>query len=138
MTDPARRCVDSGVIVAAFATWHERHETAYRLLRDPAEVAAHSLVESYSVLTRLPAPFRAPAPLVVTFFTERFARPPLELGAARTLALLSVFAEQRVVGGAVYDGLIGATAAASGCVLVTFDERAARTYRAVGCPFELL
>ncbi len=138
MSGAVRRCVDSGVIVAAFASWHERHDTARQVMREPVEVAAHSLVESYSVLTRMPAPFRAPPQVVFTFLADRFAGPALELPAAATLTLLGVLSQQSVVGGAVYDALIGATAISGGCVLVTFDERAARSYQAVGCPFQLL
>lgn len=41
-----------------------------------------------------------------------------------------------VRGGAVYDGLVGLTAAAADLVLLTRDHRAARTYRALGIPYE--
>jgi hypothetical protein len=57
---------------------------------------------------------------------------------SQPLGILGVLADQLIVGGAVYDALIGATALAAGCTLVTFDERAARTYRAVGCSIEVL
>ena len=62
------RCVDSGVIVAAFAPWHERHSDAIAVMVDKPQAVAHSLVETYSVLTRLPAPFRAPATVLATFW----------------------------------------------------------------------
>ena len=70
------RCVDSGVMVAAFAPWHERHSDALRLMVDKPRVVAHSLVEAYSVLTRLPAPFRAPAAVVAESLARRFPDDP--------------------------------------------------------------
>lgn len=39
--------------------------------------------------------------------------------------------------GSVYDGLIAATAAHNGAILLTADRRAARTYAALGAKFEL-
>jgi predicted nucleic acid-binding protein len=41
-------------------------------------------------------------------------------------------------GGAIYDALIGATAAEAGLPLLTFDRRAQRTYEAVGVEVRFL
>ena len=139
MTSGAKgRCVDSGIIVAAFAPWHERHSDANALVAVHPHVVAHSLVETYSVMTRLPAPFRAPADVVATFLARRFPDDPLVLPAGDLVGLLERLATVGVHGGAVYDAVIGATAGSADCVLVTLDRRAARTYRLVGCSFELL
>ena len=132
------RCVDSGVMVAAFAPWHERQSDALRLMVDKPRVVAHSLVEAYSVLTRLPAPFRAQAAVVATFLARRLPEDPLALPAGDLVGLLGRLATAGVHGGAVYDAIIGATAGAADCVLLTLDRRAARTYRLVGCSFEVL
>ena len=132
------RCVDSGIMVAAFAPWHERHSDAMTLMVDKPQAVAHSLVETYSVLTRLPAPFRAPAAVVATFLARRFPDDPLVLTAGDLVGLLGRLATAGVHGGAVYDAIIGATAGAADCVLLTLDRRAARTYRLVGCSFEVL
>jgi len=70
------RCVDAGVMVAAFAPWHERHSDAMTLMVDQPRVVAHFLVETYSVLTRLPAPFRAPAAVVAESLARRFPDDP--------------------------------------------------------------
>jgi AbrB family looped-hinge helix DNA binding protein len=72
--------VDTSVVVAGFASWHEAHRSAAALARQP-RVPAHVLVEAYSVLTRLPPPHRAPARLVATFLAERFREAPLALPA---------------------------------------------------------
>ncbi|MEX2240756.1 MAG: PIN domain-containing protein [Burkholderiales bacterium] len=52
---------DTSVVVAAFASWHEGHAAALRALGRGVRVPAHVLLESYSVLTRLPPPHRAAA-----------------------------------------------------------------------------
>jgi hypothetical protein len=43
-----------------------------------------------------------------------------------------------VAGGAVYDALVGLTAAEADVLLVTRDARAARTYAQLDVPFELM
>mgnify|MGYP006336831165 CR=1 FL=1 len=48
---------DTSVIVAALAGWHTLHDLADAAL--PSVGIAHTLVEAYSVLTRLPEPQRA-------------------------------------------------------------------------------
>lgn len=68
---------DTSVVVAAFASWHEGHEAALRALRRGVRLPAQVLVESYSVLTRLPPPHRAAAAVVESFLAERFPAAPL-------------------------------------------------------------
>lgn len=48
------KAVDSSVVIAAFASWHESHESARRALAARPRAIAHAAVETYSVLTRLP------------------------------------------------------------------------------------
>ena len=55
--------VDTNVIVAALSTWDARYESAARAIERLADentliVPLHVLIEAYSVLTRLPRPFR--------------------------------------------------------------------------------
>jgi predicted nucleic acid-binding protein len=131
-----RRCVDSSVVVAGFATWHERHLDALEVLAAEPDVPAHVLVESYSVLTRLPAPHRAPAPVVAEFLRRRFPRDPLTVSGPEYLTLISQLAANGLGGGATYDALIARVAVEHGCTLVTLDARATATYAAVGCPYD--
>lgn len=58
--------VDSSAVIAAFASWHESHAAARKVLDSPPQIVGHSVVESYSVLTRLPPSHPAPAALFVT------------------------------------------------------------------------
>ena len=73
---PAMIAVDTSVVVAAFASWHQGHTSATAALARRPRVPAHVLLETYSVLTRLPPPHRAPAGLVAAFLAERFTAPP--------------------------------------------------------------
>jgi hypothetical protein len=48
--------VDTSVVVAAFASWHEGHLAALECLRRDPRLPAHVAIETFSVITRLPAP----------------------------------------------------------------------------------
>jgi predicted nucleic acid-binding protein len=130
--------VDTSVVVAAFASWHQGHRAAVlALARDP-RVPAHVLLESYSVLTRLPPPHRAAPSLVAGFLVEQFTEPPLTLAPRAYGRLIARAAEVEITGGSLYDALIGVTVAAARGKLLTRDRRAAATYERIGVEFELL
>jgi predicted nucleic acid-binding protein len=116
------------VVVAGFASWHEGHQAAAAALARKPRVPAHVLIETYSVLTRLPPPHRAPADLVAAFLAERFPDAPLVLPARAHLALVLMSARAGLTGGAIYDALIAATARHADATLLTRDERARLVY----------
>jgi predicted nucleic acid-binding protein len=131
--------VDTSVAVAAFASWHERHEQARHALDDDdARLVGHCAVETYSVLTRLPAPHRAPGALVQQFIDMQFPDPHLILPAREQRRLPRRFAELALGGGAVYDALVALTAAHAGAALVTCDRRALDLYRRCGVETRML
>ena len=130
--------VDTSVVVAAFASWHEGHRAAMAALAREPVIPAHVLVESYSVLTRLPSPHTALAVVVMAFLEERFRRPPLTLPSRLWLRLLLKAAREQVTGGAVYDAVVAATALHHGAVLLTRDRRAVRVYEKVGVSYEMV
>jgi predicted nucleic acid-binding protein len=132
------RAVDTSVIVAAFASWHELHAPARRLLRDDPAAVGHCLVETYSVLTRLPAPNRVAPEVALDFLDRQFPDPPLVLTPTRLRDFVHSLAAHHLTGGATYDALIAATANAARATLVTCDERAGRTYTRIGVDFEML
>jgi len=129
---------DTSVVVAAFASWHESHKAASRALRPGTRLIAQCAVETYSVLTRLPPPHRAPADVVLQFLAERFPEDYLRLESAPLKALLRTLPGLGITGGATYDAVIGATAAHVGATLLSFDRRAAGTYQLSGCDLKLL
>jgi len=130
--------VDTSVVVPALSSWHERHEPCRTVLDDRPRIVGHALVESFSVLTRLPAPFRLPAPLASELLSSNFHQRALVMTADEIAGFVAGLPDWGVVGGAVYDALIAATAAQAGAVLLTMDARAARAYRAVGAEVQLL
>jgi len=132
------RAVDTSVVVAAFASWHEGHVAALAALKGSPRLPAHVATEAYSVLTRLPPPHRMPPATVVSFLVDRFDEPWLILPPAAHAAFLREAAEKAITGGALYDALIGATVRHAGATLLTRDRRAARVYDSVGVTFRFV
>lgn len=130
--------VDTSVVVAAFASWHEAHEPALAALERGPRLPAHVALECFSVLTRLPPPHRAPAGIVAEFLAVRFPGSPLTLPGRRQAALVGRAVEAGLSGGAIYDALVGWTARHAGARLLTRDRRAIPVYEAMGAAYELV
>lgn len=132
------KAVDTSVVVACFASWHEHHAVARKAMACRPRLVAHAAVESYSVLTRLPPPHRALPSTVHTFLAERFTDPFLTLSEPGYQELLATVAAHQVLGGPAYDALIAFTAAEHQATLMSLDQRAAATYEAIGVTVEQL
>lgn len=132
------RTADSSVIVAGFASWHEFHLPALVALNSTKVAVGHALIETYSVVTRLPAPHRVSPQVISKFLASRFLEDPLVLNGAQVADLLVGLGAEGIAGGRIYDALIGATARYHQCELVTLDARAALTYEKIGCRYQLL
>ena len=124
--------VDTSVVIAALMTWHEHHSGAFGLLNDVLEggdellIPLPALIETYAVMTRLPAPHRL-SPL------DAFG---LVSGALRSCAKVVGLAEndvwsfledlthRNVAGGATYDAAIVACAERSDATrILTLNAR---------------
>ena len=124
--------VDTSAAVALIMSSHVAHRAVRRRLRGHDLVLTqHSLAETYSVLTRLPGDARVAPADAVRLINGNFG-PPALLPAATASAVPKLLSELNIVGGAVYDGLVGLAAAAHDLVLATRDVRAAATYSALG------
>lgn len=119
-------------MVAALHSSHARHEEAWRELasrvskREKMILAAPALVETYSVLTRLPAPHRLAPKDVLTLLTESFiARSAVvALEEKEYVALLKSLPGAGIAGGRSYDAVIAACALKSEVsTLLTFNPR---------------
>jgi predicted nucleic acid-binding protein len=130
--------VDTSLVVAAFASWHERHEAARRAMDGGVRLIEHCAIETYSVLTRLPAPHRARGEVVREFLRARFPQPLLRLSARAYREFLFALPDRAVSGGAAYDALVAATAADRGAELLSCDRRAAVIYERYGVRTHLL
>ena len=130
--------VDTSIAIALTVADHEHHETTFRALgRRRLGLAGHAAFETFSVLTRLPAPARRTPATVARLLAADFPHSRF-LGAEATEALLAELQTAGIAGGAVYDALVGASAREHGIVLATRDRRALETYRALDVRLEVL
>lgn len=123
--------VDSSLIVAALLGWHEKHGEARRWLEraldsgQPVVLPVHALLESYAVMTRLPAPHRIGARdafdlLSGTFRSTRISTP----GQRRIWPWLEASARRGLSGGRTYDALIAESARQAGAThILTLNPR---------------
>lgn len=124
--------IDTSVAIPLLVQTHREHVAVVSWWSGrPLALSGHALVETYSVLTRLPADLRLAAHDAVSLLADRFEKPLLLPG--RTAARLpQVLSERGIAGGAVYDALVALAAVAHGIELATRDARAKATYEAVG------
>jgi predicted nucleic acid-binding protein len=103
--------VDTTVLLAAAMDDHPHHEPSRKLvlsLRSGRDAcAAHSLVELYSTLTRMPLPIRRDAVQAMLFVADIQMRVTLfSLTAEEYCTAISEYSSMNITGGAIYDALI--------------------------------
>jgi len=130
--------VDTSVAIPLLVATHEQHGPVMQWRRGRrVALGGHALVETYSVLTRLPGDLRLAPPDAVRLldraFGHRFELPPED-----TERIPEQLAELGIAGGAVYDAVVAVAALRAGLPLATRDARAAGTYRRVGVEVMLL
>jgi predicted nucleic acid-binding protein len=121
--------LDTSCLVAAVCGWHRDHDATRREIerRDGAGeklvLAAHSLAEAFSVLTRLPEPHRLRPEDALTLIDSNWAGTRLiALTGPDYRATLRRCRDVGIGGGAVYDALIAACARKARVqTLVTWD-----------------
>lgn len=129
---------DTSVAVAALDSTHEAHKVCRRaLVQRRAALAGHARFETYSVLTRLPLPLRLNATQAASVLAQAFPA-KCWLDAAATSELFERLADLEIVGGSVYDALVGQAASTNQRVLLTRDRRAERTYRVLDVPYRFV
>ena len=124
--------------MAALSAWHEHHAVAAEALEAVAVLPAHVMLETYSVLTRLPAGLAVAAGTAAEVLAKRFPEPPLGLPDADRRALIPKLAPAGIIGGASYDALVALEAAAHEQTLLTLDRRALETYGRLGVTFRII
>lgn len=116
-------------MVAAVCAWHEHHEQAAReigrRLRQGEKmlIAGPALIESYSVLTRLPPPHRLSPVDALALLDANFMRAKIiALDGRSYVALLRRAAVDGIAGGQTYDAVIAACVLkAKAHALLTFN-----------------
>ena len=103
---------DTSVLVATFLENHEHHERSFALFEDAhrrnACCGAHSLAEIYATLTRLPGKFRLGTDQVLLFIELIEERLEIvSLDTREYAAAIKAAAAVGIVGGTIYDALLG-------------------------------
>lgn len=132
------RAADTSVVVAGFASWHEAHRPVRNALDGGISLIGHCALEAYSVLTRLPSPHKVAGNVVLEFLEARFPGPFLQLAPEAYRDFIPGLSEKETSGGAVYDGLVAATAVDADAELVTCDKRALPVYERYGVQVKLI
>ena len=124
--------LDTSVALPLLVQTHAAHDEVVDWW-DGREVAlsGHALVETYAVLTRLPAGVRVEPADAARLLGDRFA-PPMLLGPESAGRIPGVLGQLGIAGGAVYDGLVALAALENEADLATRDLRAVATYERVG------
>jgi predicted nucleic acid-binding protein len=121
--------LDTSVLVAVFHGDHVHHtaslEVFARLNKEDAYCGAHSLVEVYSTLTRMPGKHRISSDHAMLFIENIRERLTIvALNEEEYANMLKRFASLGVVGGAIYDALLAACALKSKAeILYTWNIR---------------
>jgi len=113
---------DTSVLVAAFLQSHPHHSSARPVIervkagQDHGFVGAHSLAETYAVLTRLPGGNQVAAAVAWQLITENILKDftIVSLSSKEYTDTLGYAAKNGVEGGKTYDALLVAAAAKSG------------------------
>jgi Predicted nucleic acid-binding protein, contains PIN domain len=123
--------LDTSVIISGVLSWHEHHQAAsaalLNLLESRSEIVLplHTLVESYSVMTRLPPPHRVSSRDAVDILEGSFRDRSTLIGLAGNEGwdLIKNLDHSSITGGMSYDGLILACAMKGGAQrLLTFNR----------------
>jgi predicted nucleic acid-binding protein len=118
-------------MIAVVCGWHTHHEQAVAEItrrlkaRQQMVIAGPALVETYSVLTRLPSPHRLSSVDARTLIHANFIDDAavVALDSRRYCELITNAPEAQIAGGRVYDAVIAACAAAGSVfALLTFNR----------------
>jgi len=124
--------VDTSVAVPLLVRSHRDHASVVRWWSgQELALSGHALIETYSVLTRLPGDARLAPADAARLLNARFPS-PLLLSGSLTRKLPDTLSRLGIAGDAVYDALVALAAKEHGTALATRDARARGTYDAVG------
>lgn len=133
-----RFAVDTSVAVPALDAGHPAHAACRsRVIESGPALAGHAALETYSVLTRMPGQMNLAGADVTAMLAAGFPE-RCWLDGEASEALLQRCGALGIVGGAIYDALVGQAALVHRRTLLTRDRRAQRTYDRLGVTYELL
>jgi len=120
---PVKVFFDATVLVAAVLEDHEHFERSFAVLsaakRSSTFCAAHNLAEMYATLTRYLGKDRLSAEQALISLEKIEERLTIiALNAPESVAAIRKFASKGIIGGMLYDGLIGACALKAGAEII--------------------
>lgn len=130
---------DSSVLIAGYDldhVFHAESEQALAVVRRTGLLIAHTMAETFAVLTA--GPYAADSAVVLSYLDQFQANPVAGIRPGEYQGALEELALAGVGGGALYDGLIAIGARDAGAVLDSLDRRAARTYERCGTTYRHL
>jgi predicted nucleic acid-binding protein len=127
---------DTSVLVAGFVPDHRFHEVAESALievRAEGRLIAHTIAETFSVLSAANGVYRVEPGAVVAYLDQLLdGSSPVQPHPGAYRKALGLLADRGRVGGTIYDALIAFAARDAGATLVSLDRRAERTYELCG------
>lgn len=130
--------IDTSVAVPLLVQTHFAHALVVNWWRGrPVALSGHALVETYSVLTRLPGDIRLDPADAARLLSERFEA-PLLLKLSDAKRVPDILARLHIAGGAAYDASVALAALTNHCHLATRDARARTTYETVGVEVDVV
>jgi predicted nucleic acid-binding protein len=122
--------LDTSCVIPLLCDWHEFHAATIAGLGAGSLknviVCCHVLLESFAVLTRLPALYRIPVRQAERLLAENFSGSAAVCDVAEgdLWQALATAAERQAAGGKIYDAVVAqATARAGASVLLTWNVR---------------
>ena len=127
----SRYLCDTSALVAAVSSWHEHHDRTCAEIerrehgKEEMVIAAHSLTETFAVLTRLPAPHRLRVTDAIDLIESNWRdTPTVHLTGAEMWSALREAQRRTMSGGRMYDVLIALAALkAEATTTITWNVR---------------
>lgn len=132
---------DSSVLIAGYLPGHQFHALAASALagvRRSGRLLAHTMAETYAVLTAPAGPFVVPGESVLRYLGQFLSQAPHWLSPGAYATALAELARAGIEGGGIYDGLVAIAARDLGSQLISLDRRARPAYEKLGTDFRLL
>jgi predicted nucleic acid-binding protein len=133
---------DASVLIPGYVVEHRFHASAQATVgavRDEGRLIAHTMAESYSVLSSPSGVYRVGPDKVVAYLGELLGdSAPIQPRPDTYSEAIELLAANGRGGGAIFDALIALAARDAGAELVSFDRRAAAIYDLCGIEVRLL
>lgn len=134
----ASTAIDTSVAVALLTASHTQHAAVAAWARGRLlALSGHALLETYSVLTRLPGDARVAPHDAIRLIEENF-KPAFHPAESTRDRLHVLLADAGISGGAVYDGMVALAAYDNDAPLATRDAGARSTYEALGVTAQIV